>query len=50
MSRLSTRARTGRVLLSAALAPSCTGCRVDKEPRKAERPSDHAPVITELAD
>ena len=37
------------VLLSAALAARCTGCTVDKAPRKLERPSDHTPVIAELA-
>lgn len=42
--------RIDHILLSRALSSSCLGCRVDKEPRKAERPSDHAPVITELAD
>ena len=42
--------RIDHILVSNALAPDCTGCRVDKEPRKHERPSDHAPVITELAD
>lgn len=42
--------RIDHILLSGPLAPSCTGCRVDKDPRKHERPSDHAPVITELSD
>ncbi len=37
------------VLLSAALAARCTGCTIDKAPRKLERPSDHTPVIAELA-
>jgi len=42
--------RIDHILLSQALAASCTGCRVDKEPRKHERPSDHAPVIVEWAE
>jgi exodeoxyribonuclease-3 len=40
--------RIDHILLSAPLADACTGCGVDKVPRKAERPSDHAPVIAEL--
>lgn len=42
--------RIDHILLSAALAPACTACLIDVEPRKAERPSDHAPVIAELKD
>ena len=37
------------VLLSPALAAKCTACSIDKTPRKLERPSDHTPVIVELA-
>ena len=37
--------RIDHILLSAALAGSCTDWMVDKIPRKLERPSDHAPVI-----
>ena len=40
--------RIDHILLSDALAPSCTSCVIDKAPRKLERPSDHAPVIAEL--
>jgi len=40
--------RIDHVLLSEALARRCTSCVIDVEPRKAERPSDHAPVIAEL--
>ena len=40
--------RIDHILLSEALAGECTACSVDKEARKAERPSDHAPVIAEL--
>lgn len=41
--------RIDHILLSEALARDCTGCSVDKEARKAERPSDHAPVLATLA-
>ena len=42
--------RIDHILLSAELAARCTRCSVDKAPRKLERPSDHAPVIAEIAD
>ena len=41
--------RIDHILVSAALQPLVTACSVDKLPRKNERPSDHAPVICELA-
>jgi exodeoxyribonuclease-3 len=41
--------RIDHVLLSPELARLCTACSIDIEPRKLERPSDHAPVICELA-
>ncbi len=41
--------RIDHILLSPALAQRCRACRIDKAPRKLERPSDHAPVIAELA-
>ncbi|MBS0321847.1 MAG: exodeoxyribonuclease III [Proteobacteria bacterium] len=41
--------RIDHVLLSKALAPRCTTCRIDRAMRKGEKPSDHAPVIAELA-
>ena len=37
--------RIDLLLASATLAASCTGCRIDVEPRRAERASDHTPVI-----
>jgi exodeoxyribonuclease-3 len=37
------------VLLSRELAARCRSCTIDKSPRALERPSDHAPVICELA-
>jgi exodeoxyribonuclease III len=40
--------RIDHILLSDALAARCTSCTIDTEPRAAERPSDHAPVIAEL--
>ena len=41
--------RIDHILLSAPLAAGCLSCTIDKAPRKLERPSDHAPVIAELA-
>jgi len=41
--------RIDHLLISAPLVSACTGCHVDKAPRKLERPSDHAPVIIDLA-
>jgi exodeoxyribonuclease-3 len=41
--------RIDHILLSEALAKSCTACAIDVEPRNNERPSDHAPVMAELA-
>ncbi|HSO05722.1 MAG TPA: exodeoxyribonuclease III [Pelomicrobium sp.] len=40
--------RIDHILLSGPLAQACTACTIDVEPRKAERPSDHAPVVAEL--
>jgi exodeoxyribonuclease-3 len=40
--------RIDHILLSPALAARCKSCSIDVEPRKLERPSDHAPVIAEL--
>ena len=37
------------ILVSAALQPRVSACVIDKLPRKNERPSDHAPVVVELA-
>ena len=36
--------RIDHILCSPALGAECRECRVDVEPRKHERPSDHAPV------
>ena len=40
--------RIDHLLLSSALAATCTACWVDKTPRRLERPSDHAPVVAEF--
>jgi exodeoxyribonuclease-3 len=40
--------RIDHILLSEDLSKACTACTIDIEPRKAGRPSDHAPVIAEL--
>jgi len=40
--------RIDLLLVSAAVAKTCTASRIDKEPRKLERPSDHAPVVVEF--
>jgi exodeoxyribonuclease-3 len=41
--------RIDHILLSDALAEHCAAASIDKETRKLERPSDHAPVIAETA-
>ena len=40
--------RIDHILASSALCERCLACRVDVEPRKLERPSDHAPVVAEF--
>ncbi len=41
--------RIDLVLCSDALKPGCEASYIDKEPRKLERPSDHAPAVAEFA-
>jgi exodeoxyribonuclease III len=41
--------RIDHILLSPELARAAKSCAIDVEPRKLERPSDHAPVICEMA-
>ena len=41
--------RIDHILLSHEMADRCTIWQVDKLPRKLERPSDHAPVLVQLA-
>jgi len=42
--------RIDHILLSAPLAERCTSSRIDRNERKGEKPSDHAPVLVELRD
>ena len=42
--------RIDHVLISKALQPLASACQIDKQPRKNERPSDHAPVVLTLED
>ena len=41
--------RIDLMLASRGLCQICTSCRIDREPRGWERPSDHAPVVAEFA-
>lgn len=41
--------RIDHILMSEALAQACVACTIDKEMRRLERPSDHAPVVAETA-
>ena len=41
--------RIDHILLSHPLAAQCTASRIDRNARKGEKPSDHAPVIVEIA-
>ena len=41
--------RIDHILVSQALKSAVVACVIDKQPRRNERPSDHAPVIVELA-
>jgi exodeoxyribonuclease III len=40
--------RIDHILVSAALKPAVVGCTIDRQQRKHERPSDHAPVVAEF--
>lgn len=40
--------RIDHILASTALADKAVSCSIDVEPRRLERPSDHAPVIAEF--
>jgi exodeoxyribonuclease III len=40
--------RIDHILLSSELALRCRRCTIDLEPRRLQRPSDHAPVLAEL--
>ena len=41
--------RIDHILLSSALAEHCTVSRIDRDARRHERPSDHAPVVADFA-
>jgi exodeoxyribonuclease-3 len=41
--------RIDHILLSPPLAAACTASTVDRDMRKLERPSDHAPVVADLS-
>ena len=41
--------RIDHILVSEALKPRVQACNIDRAPRKNKQPSDHAPVIVELA-
>ncbi len=40
--------RIDLMLASPALSRHCSACWIDVEPRRAERPSDHVPVVAEF--
>jgi exodeoxyribonuclease-3 len=40
--------RIDHILLSPGLSAYCAACAIDLEPRRNERPSDHAPVIAKI--
>jgi exodeoxyribonuclease-3 len=41
--------RIDLMLASAPLSRLCRSCRIDKDPRRWERPSDHVPVVADFA-
>ena len=40
--------RIDHILVNEGLRARCVSCKIDKEPRRWERPSDHTPVIAEF--
>ncbi|HVO90029.1 MAG TPA: exodeoxyribonuclease III [Casimicrobiaceae bacterium] len=42
--------RIDHILLSPTVASRCVSCRIDRNARKGQKPSDHAPVVVELAE
>jgi len=40
--------RLDHIMATKSLAEKCTACYIDKQPRLAERPSDHTPIIAEF--
>jgi exodeoxyribonuclease-3 len=41
--------RIDHILVSPSLVAQLTACTIDKAPRKNERPSDHTPVVVDIA-
>jgi exodeoxyribonuclease-3 len=41
--------RIDHIMATMPLAEKCTACYIDKNPRVAEKPSDHTPIIAEFA-
>ena len=41
--------RIDHILVTPPLADKCSACRIDRNARKGEKPSDHAPVIVDIA-
>jgi exodeoxyribonuclease-3 len=41
--------RLDHILAAKPLAEKCTACYIDKEPRSAEKPSDHTPIVAEFS-
>ena len=41
--------RIDHILVSNLLKSRCVSAHIDKLPRKLERPSDHTPVVLEIA-
>jgi exodeoxyribonuclease-3 len=42
--------RIDLIMATEALAARATDCSIDRNARKGKQPSDHAPVVDELAD
>jgi len=40
--------RLDHIMATKPLAEKCTACRIDKNPRIAEKPSDHTPIVAEF--
>jgi len=40
--------RLDHIMATESLAKKCTRCYIDKQPRLAERPSDHTPIVAEF--
>jgi exodeoxyribonuclease III len=40
--------RIDLILVSQGMSEACTGCTINLEPRRQERPSDHTPVLAEF--